>query len=134
MMKGYILDLKQVFKAEWGYDLDLLNENDPVFGKVEGGLWTVMVNFFGEQQANGRVRKQHNVLSVEDLKKLYCSPELSGTTPRSFQCRLIFGVALLTAMRPCELAFLKMSQFRKQRLNGSDTWVIKGIIGDSNGT
>ena len=46
----------------------------------------------------------------------------------------IFGVALLTEMPPCELAFLKMSQFRKQRLNGSDTWVIKGIIGDSNGT
>lgn len=61
-------------------------------------------------------------------------PELSGTILRSLQCRLIFHVALATAMRPTELAKTETKQFQNCRIDGENVWVIIGLIGctDSN--
>ena len=85
-MKGYILGLKRFFKCNWGYDIPICDEKHHIFGNVYGGLWTVMDNRFRKQQSEGKIRKSHNVLSKDDLMNLFCSPELSGETPRSFQC------------------------------------------------
>lgn len=76
-MKGYIASLQRFFDVESGYTLPLLNEKDEGFGDVDGGLSTVMDNLFRKQQAEGKVRKSRNVLSNDDVKTLYSSPELS---------------------------------------------------------
>lgn len=113
-MKGSIASLQRIFDVKWGYKLPLLNERHKPFGNVGGGLWKVMDKLFRKQQAEGMVRKSHNLLSIDDVIKLYSSPELSETTPRSFQCRLIFGVSIMTSMGPTELSVLQKTQFRKR--------------------
>lgn len=117
-MKGYLSVLKRFFKEEWGYDLPIGDEKHKIFGNIDGGLWTALDNRTREHQANGMVRKHYNLLSVTNVRKLFESPELSGDIPRSFQCRLIIGVALLTAMRPKQLSSLEVSQITRCAVEG----------------
>lgn len=133
-MRGYIAGIKRFFNDEWGFDLPLLDEKDKIFGNVDGGLWTTLDNRSRSLHAAGMTRKPYNVLSAEDVEKLFNSPELSGTTPRSFQCRLIFGVAILTAMRPQELSALGVDQIKRTKLEGLDAFIFKGKMGSVDGT
>ena len=82
-----------------------------------------MDNRFRVQQAEGQTRKSHNVLSGHDIRGLFSSSELNGTTTRLFQCRLIFGIAICTLMRPKELSLLEVGQFTKKNSMGTTyTW------------
>lgn len=68
------------------------------------------------------IKKPHNILSQKDVIALYKSPELSGTTPRSFQCHLIFHVALAVAMRPTELSLKGNTKFQYFKRGA---WMVK---------
>lgn len=74
------------------------------------------------------------MLSKDDVRVLYKSSELSESTPPSFQCRLIFGVALLTAMRPQELSLRELSQISRHVIDGVDAFIVKRKIGGTVGT
>lgn len=115
-MKTYINRIQRHFRTEWGYDICLWD--GPVFGKQKEWLFTICDNFFGKQQSVGVVRKPHNILSKQDVMSLYKPPELLGTTPNSFQCRLIFHVTLATAMRNTELSLIETTQFK------SGVWMV----------
>lgn len=58
----------------------------------------MMDNRFRQLQPQGKVRKTYNV-STKEVEKLYKSSELDWEKPRSIQCRLIFKLTLITAMR-----------------------------------
>lgn len=126
-MRGYILGLQRAFKYEWGYDLKLL-EGD-VFNCPAEGLMAVLDNKFSLQQSTGVVAESHNVLSKEDVIKLYESPLLDRDTPLGFQARLVFSVALITAMRPSALVHLTVGQVQKITCGGEQVWKICGVIG-----
>lgn len=107
-----------------------LNERQKVFRKVEVVLWTVMeILFLKQQQTEGKVRKFHNFLSIDDVRKLYSSPELSETLPRSFQYLLVFGVAIITSMRPTEFSLLQTTQIRNPIISGKRAFKISDNMG-----
>lgn len=130
-MKGYVLGIQRGFSVKWGHSLKLL-EGD-IFSCPKEGLLAVLDNNFSLQQSNGVLRQSNNVLSKTDLCKLFTSSSLSRATPYSFQTRLIFGIAVVTAMRPTELYTLTMGQFKKTKLNGKHVWQTKSVIGSQQG-
>lgn len=77
-------------------------------------------------KATGRemVQTTNNVLYIDDVKRLYPSPEFSETAPRSFQCGLIFGVAVMTLMHSTGLSILQTTQFRKSVLHVKRSFII----------
>lgn len=50
------------------------------------------------------------------------------------QCRLILGLEIITSMRPTELAFLELGQYRNTTLKGTSAYIAKGKLGAINGT
>ena len=117
-MKSYLLGIQRGFSAIWGYKLKMLE--GPVFNSPQEVLTAVIDNNFRLQQASGVFTESHNVLSKDDLLLLYGSPLLSRDTLKSFQARLVFDVALITAMRPTALVNLTVSQFRNITLRGEN--------------
>ena len=126
-MKGYILGIQCFFRHEWGFKLSLLE--GPVFNRPKEGLMAVLDNRFSAQQSDGMRTNSHNTLSTEDLHLLYGSQHLSRDTPQGFQARLVFSMALITAMRPTALVELTTQQVTKERRVGEDLWVITAAVG-----
>lgn len=92
------------------------NEEHEIFSNVDGWLWTTMDNRSRVVQARKKDRKPYNVLSGADVKKLFESPELRGSTPRSFLCSLMFGISMLTAMWQTEFSLFEISEFTRKNL------------------
>ena len=86
-------------------------------------------NKFNPQQSKGIVPERHNVLSKEEVLKLYESSLLDRSTPLRFQARLVFGMALITAMCPCMLVHLAIGQVQKITCGAEEVWKIRGVIG-----
>lgn len=61
----------------------------------------------------------HNVLSREDLRKLYASLSMSKSTPQSYLSRLMFTIGIVIGMRPSALCYLRIGQFCKVEINDS---------------
>lgn len=53
---------------------------------------------------------------------------------RSFQCRLIFYVALINDMRSVALSNLQLDQIRKTVIDGKGAFIITITMGDIDGT
>lgn len=79
-MKNY---MSGVVSEQWGYDLDILTENDLICGNVNGGLCKKMDHQFRVLNAEGRTRKAHNVLSEDDDRKLCKPPRTVRNNPKS---------------------------------------------------
>ena len=90
---------------------------------------TVLDKLFSEQQVRGLTVKSHNVLCHDDIYKLYHSYFLSKNTPATYQCRMIFNLALMTAMRPSELYKIVISKFNRMIQGNTAVWKIFGRIG-----
>ena len=84
---------------------------------------------FSLRQADGIFTESHNVLSQEDLKKLYKSSELARDKAKSFPARLVFDVALVTALRPSTLVHLTTTHFTQLKLRGEMVWRIRQAVG-----
>ena len=91
-------------------------------------------NWFSDQQSRGLITHGHNILTDADVEKLYDSDQLSHSTPTSFQTRLIFDIALATAMRISEIYKLKRSQVTHSRQGDRNYIRIEGIVGSVEGT
>ena len=89
----------------------------------------VLDNKFSLQLSKGIVAESHNVHSKEDVLKLYESSLLDRSTPLGFQARLVFGIALITAMRPCALVHLTIGQVQKITCRAEGVWKICGVLG-----
>lgn len=131
-IKNYILGIQRGMEMEWGYKLKLLT--GPIFSCPKDGLMAVIDNKVRILQERGLHSQHHNVLTREDLLKLFNSPSLSRDSPSGFQNRLVFTVGILTAMRPTALATLKLSQFQKIRLGDDTVWKITGCVGSTSGS
>ena len=131
-MKAYILGIQRAFATIWGYKLKILE--GPLFNCPNEGLLAVIDNRFSLQQADGIFTESHNVLSHEDLEKLYKSPDLARDKPKSFLARLVFDVALVTALRPSALVHLCTTQFTKLKLRGEMVWRIRQAVGSRSGS
>lgn len=130
-MKTYIANLQRAFKSGWGYSLQFFR--GLIFAYEKEGLFAVMDNKLREHYFQGVYMRSHDVLTAEDVSFLYRSSSLSRETPKTFLTRLIFNVALITAMRPSSLWQLRMSQFERRRVNGEIAWVITGTMGSRDG-
>lgn len=126
-MKSYVLGLQRAFKQVWGYELSLLK--GPIFDCQSDGLVNVIDNHFSDQQSRGLVTKSHNVMSVNDIKKLYSSDKLSTEHSKGMQARTVFNIALVTGMRPGEITNLKLSQLQKICIDGENAWRMTSVIG-----
>lgn len=71
----------------------------------------------------------HLVLTKQDVRKLCSSESLSKSIPHGFQALLIFGLALVTAMRPSSLTTLSMNQVKLIKRDKDEIWSINGVIG-----
>ena len=131
-MKAYILGIQRAFATIWGYNLKILE--GPIFNCPNEGLLAVIDNRFSFQQADGIFTESHTVLSHEDLEKLYKSPDLARDRPKSFLARLVFDIALVTALRPSAVVHLTTSQFTKLKLRGEMVWRIRQAVGSRSGS
>lgn len=93
-----------------------------------------MDNKLSLQQSKGMTIRSHNYLSRSDLERLYKSPSISKINPSGYQTRLIFNIALVTAMRTSSLANLEMKQFVRLMADGKPVWWSSGVIGSRNGS
>lgn len=84
-------------------------------------------NRFSPQQPYGVFTESHNVLSQDHLEKLYESAKLYSDKPKpnSFPARLVFDIALVTAIRPSALVNLTTTQFSDLKLPGEMVWWIR---------
>lgn len=126
-MRGYLFGIQRFFKSAWAYNLNLIS--GPIFNCPSQGLLAICDNLFSSQQSRGFVMKSHNVLTISDVRKLYLSPQLSPLLAHSFMTRVVFGVALMTAMRPTELHLLRLSQISTVHNNREDVLCVKGRLG-----
>ena len=131
-LKNYVTNIQRAFKNDWGYDINLLS--GPVFDCPRAGLVSVLDNKVRELQRNGDMVLSHNVLSKEEVVKLYKSPSLSRDTSAGFQARMVFTIGLLTGMRPTALWTLSVSQIRRQMFMNKQCYVITGAVGSSSGS
>lgn len=99
-----------------------------IFASPKNGLLSVLDHIFSEQQARGFTIKSHNVLSRDDVCKLYGSPELSKNTPAAYKCRMIFNIAPITKIRPRELFKSPVSQLYLVGQGEDKVWRIQGRI------
>ena len=130
-MRGYIFAIQRFFNSEWGYKLNFTSGT--VFGCPKTGLFCVLDNLFADQQARGLTPQSHNVLSAEDVEKLFKSEHLSDITPKSLQTRIIFSVFLAAAIRPSEIHQLKFSQLTFGTQGNIKVVRIKNLIGSTTG-
>jgi len=129
-MKTYILGLQRQF-SEWGYELTLVS--GPIFDHKKYGLRAVCDNRFSEQQAQGQIRKQHNVFPRSDVIHLLNSKSCSKSTPRSYINRLVIIVGVSLGVRPTALHELEMHQFQKIELARKLVWRYTEKIGSKTG-
>lgn len=115
-LRNYICVIKRVFRSAWGHDVDLIT--GPVFGDKQTGVVPLLENKVRELQGEGAVRKSQNVLSEEDVRKMYKSRALSPSTPHRFVTRVIFNIALITAFRPGELKAFRMKNVTTCSMEG----------------
>lgn len=130
-MRYYILGVQRGFSDLWDYNLQLLK--GPIFECKKEGLMAVLDNRFREQQSRGLLVKNHNVLTRDQLERLYLSPSLSRQTPIGFQSRMVFNIALITKMRPSALWSLTTNQFENVDIDGTMVWKITARMADPNG-
>lgn len=131
-LKNYVLALQRAFSSIWKYNLRLLQGD--VFACANNVLLSVLDNRSPELQAEGHHTNSHNVLSREDVRKLYSSHSMNQKTAKGYLARLFFTILIVTAMRPSALCFLKVSQFSKMEVDNNFVWKISGSVGGDDGT
>lgn len=89
----------------------------------------VLDNRFSAQKSQVMRTNSHNNLTTEDLRLIYGTLHLSRDTPQGFQARLVFSMAIITAMKPTALVELTTDQVTKKRQDGEDLWVITAAVG-----
>lgn len=104
--KNYIAGLQRAFKEVWNYDIKLLDA--PVFKDPKVGVYTVIDNKIREVQANGTTVDSANILTFNDIERLYSSPYLGKSTAKGFLTRLIFNLGFVTGFRVGEMYNLEM--------------------------
>lgn len=105
-MKKYVLSLQRAFDVMWEYKICTLQ--GPIFACPKEGLVNVLDKRVKELQADGLHPVRNNIISREDLRKLYVSPSLRKTTPQSYISRLVFTIGIVTEMRKYALCYLRI--------------------------
>lgn len=96
-LKNYILGIQSAFEISWVVRVSLLP--GPIFAHPKPGFILVVDNIICKHQADGEQPKSRNLLTVEDIRKLYDSVLLSKEIPRWFMTRLLFDNAFQTGFR-----------------------------------
>lgn len=130
-LKNYISGFQRGFQTQWDYDIKVMS--GPLFNHVKAGVMSVIDNKIRQMQSLGVVKRSHNILTTEDIQKLYDSKLLSIESPKGFITRLLFDIAFMTGFRPSEMENILMKdvQFTSQR--GSNVCKIVGHVGGNDG-
>lgn len=131
-MRCYLFGIQRYFTTEWRYKIEIMN--GPLFACKKNGLMTVCDNRFREQQASEMTVVSHNALSSTNFQRLFSSPQLSRDTSAGFQCRVIFEIALSTAMCPTGLHGLLCSRISDASQDVKPVISIFAGIGSTDGT
>lgn len=129
-MKSYVLSLQRTFD-EWGFKMSMTSK--PIFNHRKYGLKAVCDNFVSEQQSEGNVSRQHNVLPRGDIIRLLRFASCSKSTPRGYLNRLVLIVGVTLGIRTSALWGVQMRQFTKIEMGGKKVWRFREQIGSRTG-
>lgn len=81
---SYMCGLKGAFKPFYKFDIDITKGK--VFRNTYTGVYHVIDKIFKEKQAQGNSSRSHNVLTTDDIIKLYGSHRLSKYPTAGIHC------------------------------------------------
>ena len=58
------------------------------------------------------------MLTIDDIRNIFASEHCNPANAEGYRNRLIFGVGLAIGARPTELCMMKVSQFKREEVNG----------------
>lgn len=102
---SYVRGIQLSFSVHWGYGVQFLS--DPVFNDPNTGLKTVLDKKCRQLQVKGLIAQGYNVLSDNDVLKLYNSKHLRSGHLHGLILRVILIISLATTWRPVMLTKLK---------------------------
>ena len=100
-MKTYIFEMQIAFQDLYIYDLLFLAGS--VFSYCKKVLMALIENLFAYQQTQELVVRQKIIMTEKKIKQYYNSPDVSRSTTKGYQSRLVFDFLLLTSLRPWEV-------------------------------
>lgn len=118
------------FKS-WGYNIDIRNR--PVFICMSNGLLFVLDKKARQRYSIGLHTKSHNVLSGDDVLKLYYSKLLAKSTPKVYHNMMKSNLGLFTGVWPTRLQSMEISQFNQLNLGEVVMKYTRTICSDTGG-
>ena len=117
--------------SELRYGVNVLS--GPIFDCPTNVLKSALDNMFAQQQAQGGTSKCHNVLTIDDVQRIFESEYCSVGHITGFRNRSIFSVGLALGTRPTELWRLDVAQFVHETVNGKESLVFYPKVGSALG-
>ena len=130
--QSYVLGIQRAFELYWGYKVQLVYGS--VFGNKDTGLKTVLDNKCKNLQGKGKYPRGHNVLSEDDIVKIYKSEHLNVNHPLGLITRLIFDIAFVTTWRPGMISALQLDQVEYVLARGAPAYRITSRIASDKGS
>ena len=75
----------------------------PILKDPKHGLVPVLNNRSSEQQSSGSITKPHNILTCNNMERIFDSEFCNKSNSEGFRSRLVFGVGLAIGARTTEL-------------------------------
>lgn len=101
---------------------------DTSFTDPKEGLVAAIDKKFRELQQESCSTQSYDMLTLQNLLKLYLPPSLSKRTTMGSLKRMVFNIALMTSLRRTSLVTLRMSQFSRHTVDGDMARVIICIM------
>lgn len=106
----YVRSIQRYIRNFWNHDINFFE--DTVFTNKREGFSVLLNNVVADKQARGYHSEKANVLSEDELGKLFASEYLTSLTAVGFQTRLIFELFLVTGFRRKEIAQMERWQVK----------------------
>lgn len=107
--------------------------NEYIFDDPKEGLVAVMNNVFCNRHMQGMHILSLDELTISDIRTLYAFKSLGREKLVNLMIRMVFHLALRTAMRPSSFVNLTISQFFKTVVDGEPGRTITEVMGSTDG-
>ena len=74
-----------------------------IFANPDSGLVAALDNKFVHQQSSGLRTRSHNILTVDDIEKIFSSEHCNATPAEGFRNKLVFAVGIALGARTTEV-------------------------------
>ena len=116
---------------ELGYEIKFFSR--PIFKDTKHDLVTILNNRFSEQKSIASITKLHNILTCNDMGRIFDSEFCNKSNSERFHNRLVFRVGLAIGARTTELWQLSLSQLNSKSVNGKSAFVYNHKVGSKTG-